>query len=844
MRRIVHERSLFALRYLVPLFFCFLSICGLAVASDKAGHEFQGTIDATRYDRSLNQLHIEGWGWDSVTRRAPEKLQVFIHGRHYEVEILSLSERKDVQAVLGVPGAMTGFSTDIPLQGSLPSGTHLVEVSAIFDQGRAIKLPAWGGETPRVQVDKPQSRHWILLALVLAAIALSYAPPLRRWGKGLEHWVGRHPQRTGIAIGTVFVLLVAFGITGSSLQLLRKGPQGPFGLGVMEFNGSDARLFKLRDIRSDEWGVLAANTLAQWNHSPRFPIVNSNIGIEGQNMGVVGMTGVPISQPAALARPATWGYFLLPLRQALSWHWQFPIFACLFFLWQALNLLRPGNYGFNLALSTAFCTAPYAAGWSHWPLYAALFPLALFVTTASALRNKSLAKALVLGAVTGVLGAGWVLVLYPPWQITVGTFFVLLAIGWLLDHRQELQFRKAQWLSFSVALLVVATLLGSWWIDTADAVEKIRSTAYPGARKALQGGEISWLWALRGYTNPETLTFGAGPHSNQSEIGSYLLFPLPLLVLALIYCRRSINARWALFACLVFAAAWTVFRFLGIPLWLAEATFWSRVPSGRLDLAIGLACTALLAILTPNARPDSPTVRVSGIRTCMDFAIACGSALLVFIGLQFFPKELFANNSPPFLWSLVLAGFFVSWWMMRGKVRTAVCMILILNVISTIAFNPVSRAPRSVNLSSGAMPMAIDPPTSKPLRTLVIGGWGVGPMTFAAVGVPTINGVLYYPQRSFWEGLGLPAAEWNTVNRYQHLGIELGALPDERTFEVRTNQLDSVDIKIDPQRFDFTQTGAQRLAALEPDAKLLRGSPYLKEQGQYGGVFWFAIRTR
>ena len=124
----------------------------------------------------------------------------------------------------------------------------------------------------------------------------------------------------------------------------------------------------------------------------------------------------------------------------------------------------------------------------------------------------------------------------------MGTFFVLLTIGWVLDHRQELLFRKAQWLSFGVALLVVATLLGSWWIDTADAVEKIRSTTYPGARKALQGGEISWLWALRGYTNPETLTFGAGPHSNQSEISSYLLFPLPLLVLALIYCRRSINA--------------------------------------------------------------------------------------------------------------------------------------------------------------------------------------------------------------------------------------------------------------------------------------------------------------
>jgi hypothetical protein len=115
----------------------------------------------------------------------------------------------------------------------------------------------------------------------------------------------------------------------------------------------------------------------------------------------------------------------------------------------------------------------------------------------------------------------------------------------------------------------------------------------------------------------------------------------------------------------------------------------------------------------------------------------------------------------------------------------------------------------------------------------------------AAAGIPTVNGVLYYPQRLFWDRLGLASEDWPTVNRYQHLGVELGFLPaDSSTFQVKSNQIDSVDLILDPLRFDFTTTGAYRVVALEKDAKLLRLSPYLKEQGQYNGLFWFSVQNK
>lgn len=815
----------------------------MALADSEQPSAFQGTIDAVFYDASRKQLEINGWAWDTVSAQPAAKLRISARNHEYQVDSLSRIAREDVKTTRAIPLLDIGFSAKVELEQALPGGLHPVEVTAVFADGRSFNLLSWSGETPRISVHKPRARHWILLALVLGWIALAYVPRLRHGGDLAGDWVKTHPTRISTAIGATFLLLVSLGITGSSLQLLSQGPQGPFGLGAMEFKGSSARIFKLRELRSDEWGVLTPNVLAQWHHQPRFPVVNTHIGLEGQNMGVIGMTGAPIAQPAALARPATWGYFLLPLRQALSWQWQLPFFACLFFLWKALNLLRPRTSGFNLALACAFCVAPYAAAWSLWPLYAALFPLALFVTAAAALQTSNTAKTLPLGAAIGLLLAGWVLVLYPPWQITLGTFFVALSIGWVMDHRKTLQFRKAQWIGFGLALFIAAALLGSWWLDTADAVEQMRETIYPGTRNLLQGGEISSLWALRGYTNPETLTFGAGPHANQSEISSYILFPLPVLLLGLLHCNSSSLNRWTVRACMAFIAFWIVFRFLGVPLWLAEITLWSRVPSGRLDLAIGLAFTVLMALIYSDGKANNPERRAF-LPLMTALLIAAGSAGLVFLELHLLPREVFANNSTPFLGSMVLAGFFGAWWMVRGQMRSSVSLLLLLSLVSMLGFNPVSRAPRSLEFPAPAAALASEnPDSSQPLRTLVIGGWGVGPMTLAAVGVPTINGVLYYPQHTFWERIGLPSAEWPTVNRYQHLGFALANLPTGPTFRVSTNHLDAVDVAIDPRRFDFTSTGAQRVAALEEDAKSLRDSPLLTELGQHGGLFWFAVRN-
>ena len=816
------------------------------VAAQPAGH-----VDALAYVPASQELHIRGWAWDGASGQPAASLRVAVGGQRHAINTLIRMERADVRDTLGPSAAQAGFTASLPLSAALPERVPAVEITAVWPNGTTLQLTTAQAGQVRVHGVAPPLRHWILLALVASWIVLASVPRMAAWGLRVDGWVARRPQWVSIALLILFGLLVAAGVTGSSWPLLAQGAESA----LVQFQGNQAHIFSPRFIRSDEWGILTTNALAQWSHQPPFPVVNTNLGAEGQNMGVIGMTGTPIAQWAAVARPATWGYFFLPLHQAMAWHWQFPFFACLLVLWKALELLRPARLGFNLVLAATFCVAPYAAGWSLWPLYAAFFPLAIFVAFAAMAQTSRLGRALPWGAVMGVLLAGWVLVLYPPWQITVGTFMALLALGWGADHRDRLQWRAAQWLGLALALVLAAALLLSWWLDTGDAVARMQATVYPGGRTALQGADIAgapW-WALRGYLNTEALTFGLGANAqalapsvnvNQSEISSYILLPMPVLLLALWRSAQPLRNRWALRACIAFAAFWLVFRFIGVPPWLAKATLWSHVTSIRLDLVMGLACTALLALvwvggpIGQNALTPGRAMR----HRLVSAGVALASAGLVALEFAWMPQGLLLADSAPLRWAMALAVGWGAWWVMRGRMRSAAGLLLLLSLVATLGFNPWSLAPRSVRLTAAVAALASD--QGRLQRTLVIGNDAKAAVTLVAAGVPVVNGVLYYPHPQLWKSMGLADQDWSEVNRYQHLVFSLAAIPSTEPPFKATGNMDSVRVTVDPQRFDFASTGAGRVMASGDSAQLLRANPGLRERGKHGDFVWFSVVVR
>lgn len=827
---------------LVTLWLVLWSATPWSVAGERES-EVRHHVDRVAYDSQSNVLSVSGWLWDSQSQQSIQQLHMLFQGHEYEVKELHLYDRPDVQSALNIAEPKTGFAARQLLLPLNLQASQALQLVAYLQDGSAVALDI--SHLPALSAEPPRSleRHWLLLALVGLVCVLAAWSRWRQCCRLVGQWIQQRVVLITLGIVATFGVLVAAGVTGSSIQLLNTSPWNQGGQGVVAFEGQSKHWLKPRGVRSDEWLVLGPNTLAQWNHVPAFPVVNTNLGPQGQNMGVIGMTGVPIAQPAAIGRIATWGYFFLPLQQAMSWHWQLPFFACLLALWWMLNLLRPQSAGLNLLLSISFCVAPYAAGWSLWPLYACCFPLLLSVLGAHLLRTNRTSTALAIGAAMGVLMTGWVLVLYPPWQITVGTVLAVIAVGWCLDHRSELCWGWRQAMAVLLMLMIAGGVLATWWLDTADAVATMQATVYPGGRVALQGADIDapW-WALRGYLNPEVLTF-AVPHLNQSEISAYLLVPLPLLLLGMYYSSQATRYRWTLRCCMAFALFWVVFRFFGIPLWLAKLTLWSHVSVTRLDLSLAILCTVLTVLAYGALQPFHAGAQQRWVHGRWPaWVVSVVSAALVIWQFQMLPSGVVLAQLWVFQVAIALAVAAAAWWMLRGQMGSACSMVLVLYLVSTMAFNPWSIAPQRVKLTNEVEQLIAAPLEGSRLRTLVLSNSTTPSMLLAAAGAPVLAGVLYYPHASIWQGMGLSQEDWPVVNRYQHLTFELGQLPDGKSFTVSNSQADTVIVKVNAQHFDFAATGADMVAALESDAQQLVRNEGLTSVGVHRGWHWFKVR--
>lgn len=151
-----------------------------------------------------------------------------------------------------------------------------------------------------------------------------------------------------LSLGALFLLLVAFGIHGSSTGVTAAwwAPEKPYtgylfnpphNTSKVDPEGRrEILMANAREIRWDELLISTQFSLSQLSHNPRFPVVNTNIG-NGQNM--LTLPHMPVWHIVTLARPATWGYFILGAQRGLAWYWWFRVFSCFTVLYLLLEVI-------------------------------------------------------------------------------------------------------------------------------------------------------------------------------------------------------------------------------------------------------------------------------------------------------------------------------------------------------------------------------------------------------------------------------------------------------------------------------------------------------------------------
>ncbi|EJE52354.1 hypothetical protein PMI14_02965 [Acidovorax sp. CF316] len=795
-----------------------------------------GFIDTVEYDATKSMVRITGWCYDSQNQRLPKDFLVRVGDAEKRIAVPERKTRPSVGVHFQDGDRIAlEFTLELRYPRYLAGGEQPVSVIARFEDGGRFDVQASSPAAGKVQGPDTPGRHWVIAAAVAGAIALLLLPGSGGLQARLGTWVGGHRRAVAGGIAGIFLVLVGIGATGSSLELLLgRTDQGPH-----PFLSPDSAMTHVagqpRGVRSDDWMVVTASALAQANHEPPFPVINRHLGLDGQNMMVIGMTGVPVWHVSALARPATWGFFALPLDKALAWYWYFPFFACLLALWWLLEVLAPGRPGRNLALSAVFCVAPYAAGWSHWPLYVVFFPSGALAATLLMLRHRAGPRLWGLALALGWFLAGFALVLYPPWQITVATLYALVLAAWLADNRRQIAWGRLTPLAFALAVAVMAALLYFWWHDAREAISAMRNTVYPGQRAALRGGDLSILVLLRGFGNADTLSNLQNSVFNESEFGSYLLLLLAIWFLCLQQARSRGPHRWVVAACALFTVFTVVFGVWGIPLALSKAMFWHYVSSSRIDLALGLACLLVLACLpAPAAAPRRTAPVVLGL-------LSAAVAALAMAGI---PEDFHPGLSATLLASMAVAVGLMAYWLVQGKVAHSIALTAVVYVAATVDFNPVALAPSHVALNETVQRYVTGPAgadgKATPRRVLALLPSTSNAMALAAAGVPMVNGVFYYPQPSVWRGMHLPAGEQDTVNRYQHLTFVQETMPAPAAYRVVNPTPDTVRVLVDPRRFDFAQAGAQVVVG-NAGIFELGENPRLRLLGKHEGWAWYEV---
>lgn len=792
----------------------------------------EGTIDVIKQEN--NKIFAEGWVGAGKPSQQVTSLSVWLADKKIYDGQFERYERPDVVNVKNRSDWLrSGWRLRFSVPDEIKTGDYPVKVIATLDTGKEITLIT-NQTTHTIAIDgsinenNKQARVIkLIIAITLASLAILffYTDNIHSWIKTKTQFNFGQPQLFGAGLIAAFLLFVGLGLTGSSFNIgLSQSPFVKANIGNVM--GQD------QAIRSDEWLVLTPLAVAQFNHVPANPVKNINHGEDGQNMLIVGMTGVPVWHLSAIAKPATWGYFFFDLKRALAWNWLFPIFSCLIALWAAVAIMLPGNWKASFLISLLFSSTPYVVAWSNWPAYAVFFPSLIFVCANSILRTNSPLKKILLGALLGITFAGFVFILYPPWQVSLAYIFMALTIGVVIRDKLYKNFNPTAIYSLIIGLCIATTILIFWWLDARAAIQTMEETVYPGQRTTVVGGTMSIATLLRGFTNIITLQKLDSPFSNQSEIASFSYLFLPL---ALLFILRAVQkSLTALEISLAVAISFIIFfMFIGIPSDIAKYSLWGRVPPNRADLALGLCSLLLSGLLLTGGHKRIPYENAVKLLSATASVIW---AYIVYKALGDLNDTILAGFNDNLMLALVIVIVMLGYFLSTGNFKAFAYLSLGLSTSTTLAFNPINIAPHDVTSTLDKNP----PIPFNNQRVLVLENMTPA-MYLVASGVPVANGIFYYPQKSLWARLDPNGKQSDIYNRYQHLSYSGVDTVSPGHFSLETPRPDVVKVKVDLENFDFALSGAGLITAPASSQLMLEKNKGLTLIRNADGWVWYSV---
>jgi hypothetical protein len=622
----------------------------------------------------------------------------------------------------------------------------------------------------------------------------------------------------------LFFLLVALGIHGSStgvtsgLWAKEMAYTGYLFDPPQDSSGPDASRVRCllmataRVIRWDEYMVTTPIALSQLSHNPRFPIVNTNVA-GGQNILINHQA--PVLHIATLARPQTWGYFLLGAQRGLAWLWWFQVFACFTALYLLLEIILKGRKALAAFGAFWYCGSAYVVCWSLWPAQITFFGALACLSAYRLAASEKLSSQIISAILLGLSIPGFVMFIYPPWQVSLGYLFLLIFVGLFIRDRLYISLKshlKQKALSLLGALALAGGLILSFILTSLPDLRIMSNTVYPGNRVSL-GGDYSLAMIFKGLYNLHTIYTAQPLIGNESEAASfYYLFPavfLGILMSKRLFLRLTILG-WLLVAYLVWMLA---FMLAGLPESIARLTLMSYVPPYRADIAIGLA-SIILCVYTLAVVKES-TEQADGRWAKSLPLIASAAVILFFIyhGVLLMEAAAGFPSTSVVIFASSIMGL-LSYCLLGGK-SAAFCVLMgALAVATTAVFNPLATNLDHIYKSELAIEISRinrAESDSKPLW-LTYGGTFPG-VLITTLGGRSLSGIHWPPQLSVWRKLDPTRGGFEKFyNRYAEVSLQY--LPEEKRVSFANPIEGALTVGISPYNPGLRELGARYVLAM------------------------------
>lgn len=565
-------------------------------------------------------------------------------------------------------------------------------------------------------------------------------------------------------VGVLFLLLVGFGVTGSSTGIIHSQ--------ISDQADENLIAGQPQSIRSDEWFVQTSWVISQVEQS--LPAWNESFP---GGMDATVQNDLPNADWSTAFRPHLWGFFVLPLDQAMAVKWWLPALGVIAAVYLFAVTLLPRRPLVSMAIAVAMFFAPFLQWWyltlTLYPVIWAFTVMAAFVWC---LRSRTRLGAWLWGAAAAYVTPALAMGIYVPFIVPAVVVTAAFCLGALLSRdigRSSVMQRVKDVLPVIVGGVVGGGVMVVWLVTRFDTIEAFLGTVYPGERlQSVGGADLNQFAQLLG----GFLSFGlertqGSPFTvNASEASTFLLPGLFLLVMLVWLAVRAFRAerRWQGMSIGLVVAALVMLAFLFVPGWdaLAHALLLDRTTYSRMRMGFGILSTAVLVVLIfriDQRRAVDPGWRPARTASFVSTGLALGSiALVISEGARILGLETWlqasARRDVVAAVAAAIGVVVVVWLFSRGRPGPAAAVLLVVTLALTVGVNPLYRGVLDLR-QTNAVTAVQEADAEDPGAWVGINASLLPTMMLVESGVTTYNGVQGAPSDEMWKAIDPSGAE-------------------------------------------------------------------------------------